>query len=140
MNTAMPPETAGAAMMSREVDRFILAARERGEYDAVARRRTMRRYHRSWPLLIGNSNGDDEISAALHNASANGIGFLCGRAFAVGQLVLIKLFWHDEAGLWVPAAVRHVTPCHNAMLIGCEFALGDESACQAGLYTDHWYG
>ena len=139
MKATMPPASTVSSLLSREIDRFIAAARERSEYDIDTRRRAMRRYHRSWPLLVSYLRGDDEISAALHNASVGGIGFLCERKFPVGKLVLVKLFWHDDLALRVPAAVRHLTPYPEATLVGCEFVIDDESACQAGFYANRWY-
>ncbi|HUU85748.1 MAG TPA: PilZ domain-containing protein [Phycisphaerae bacterium] len=139
MKTTVPPASVVNSLMAREIDRFIEAARERGEYDIDTRRRAMRRYHRSWPLLVSNLRGNNEISAALHNASVNGIGFLSAREFSVGAIVLIRLFWYEDSGLRVPAAVRHITPYRDAILTGCEFAIDDESACQAGLYANRWY-
>lgn len=139
MKTVTPPAAVVSSLMAREIDRFVDAARERGEYDIDTRRRAMRRYHRSWPLLVSNLRGDREVSAALHNASASGIGFLCRQAFPVGKLVLIKLFWYEDLGLRVPAAVRHVTAYRDAKLVGCEFVIDDESACQAGFNGNRWY-
>jgi hypothetical protein len=139
MQTKTPSASVITDLLTREIDRFVTAARERGEYDIDTRRRAMRRYHRSWPLLVCNLRGHDEISAALHSASPGGIGFLCTRQFPLGRILLVKLFWHEEDGLRVPAAVRHVTPHHGAILIGCEFALNDEAACQAGLNGRRWY-
>jgi len=140
MKTPMPTAGAVSSLMRREIDRFIAAARERSEFDIDTRRRSMRRYYRSWPLLVSTFRADGEISAALHSASANGIGFLCPRQFPVGRIVLVKLFWHEEAGLRVPAIVRHASPYRDTILVGCEFALDDEAACQAGLACRRWYG
>ena len=81
----------------------------------------------------------EDLSAALHNASKDGIGFLCDCEFPVGGRVLIKLFWHESSALRVPAVVRHTTPHKGVTLVGCEFALDDEEACQAGLKTERWY-
>ena len=127
-------------VMRREVDRFIDAARVRSEYDIDTRRRAMRRYHRSWPLLVSPASADTELSAALHNASSEGIGFLCDHSFRVGSLLWVKLFWHEDTGLRVPAIVRHVTPYRHAHLVGCQFSLDDEEACQRAFDARSWYG
>ncbi len=139
LHAPAPPLTAVADLMRREIDRFICAARERCEYDIDTRRRAMRRYHRSWPLLVNQPGSGEDLSAALHSASANGIGFLCDHAFALDEIVLIKLFWHEESALRVPAVVRHATSHRHAHLIGCEFAVDDPRACQASLSQRRWY-
>ena len=139
MQSVVPPVELVAALMRREVDRFVEAARVRSEYDVDTRRRATRRYHRSWPLLICSANGIEEYSAALHNASADGIGFLCDCDEPPEGLVFIKLFWHDNAALRVPAIVKHATRCAGGTLVGCRFALHDEAACRAGLNTRRWY-
>ena len=83
--------------------------------------------------------GPTEISAALHNASADGIGFLCEEPVEVGSLVLIKLFWLGDAGLWVPAIVRHIQDHRQALLVGCRFAVDDEAACATAFAARRWY-
>ncbi|MHC4235440.1 MAG: PilZ domain-containing protein [Planctomycetota bacterium] len=140
MQTPTLPATALLALMRREIDRFIFAARERSEVDIDTRRRALRRYHRSWPLLVSSPRLNGEVSAALHSASTNGIGFLCNHEYRVGQLLLIKLFWYEEAGLRVPGIVRHATPYRHEILVGCEFAVDDETACQAALQSRRWHG
>ena len=139
MKAAMPPASNVSSLMSREIDRFVSVAGQRSEHGIDTRRRALRRYHRSWPLLISSLGNDDEISAALHNVSPGGIGFLCSRGFPIGRVVLVKLFWHEDLGLRVPATVRHVTSRREAVLVGCEFVIDDESACQASFYANRWY-
>jgi len=141
MITPAPPLAAVTAMMRREIDRFITAARERSEFDIDTRRRAMRRYHRSWPLLVCTPDSSREISAALHSASAGGIGFVCERAFPVGGLVLVKLFWYEDRSLRVPALVRHATPYCHGILNGCEFTIEDQEACEVSLrFRRQWRG
>ena len=136
MNASTLPITAVADLMRHEIDRFISIARERCEYDIDTRRRAMRRYHRSWPLLINQPGLDEEISAALHSASANGIGFLCDHAFAPDEIVLIKLFWHEATALRIPAIVRHSNPGPNGVLVGVEFSIHDAGLCETSLRFD----
>ncbi len=136
----MPTAAIVTNLIRREIDRFIDAARVRSEYDIDTRRRAMRRYHRSWPLLICRPRRTEELSAALHNASSEGIGFLCDQKFAAGSLILVKLFWHEDGGLRVPAVVRHVTDYRHASLVGCEFALDDEDAMKCAFDAKRWYG
>ncbi|MCK4659594.1 MAG: PilZ domain-containing protein [Phycisphaerae bacterium] len=113
------------AELWREIGRFIVAARERGELDIDHRRRHLRRCHRSWPLLVAlNDPYDNEgMGVALHNASPEGIAFLCPRRIPVGSTIYIKLFWHDETAPFVPAVVRHVTKNHHGYIVGCAFAV-----------------
>ena len=126
-------------MMRGEIDRFVEAARVRSEVDVDTRRRAMQRYHRSWPLLITGVLGIDEVSAALHNASYGGIGFLCDREYADGDIVLVKLYWHEEAAIRVPAVVRHASPYRQVVLVGCQFIIEDTEACQAGMRARSWF-
>ncbi len=139
MESVIPPTAMVASLMRREVDRFVEAARVRSEYDIDTRRRAMRRYHRSWPLLVSSADGVHEYSAALHNASSEGIGFLCDQSVPVDGLVFINLFWYENSGLRVPAIVKHVTGYRGGKLVGCQFALNDEAACLAGLSSRRWY-
>lgn len=139
MKTAVPSTDIVVALLRREIDRFIQAARVRCEFDADTRRRALRRYHRSWPLLVSDEYGSKEVSAALHDASPNGIGFLCNRPYPLDGLILVKLFWHESASPRVPALVRHVTPHRDATLVGCQFALDDQEACHAAVRARRWY-
>jgi hypothetical protein len=140
MSTAIPPIPVLMTVMRAEIDKFMSAARERCEFDIDTRRRAMRRYHRSWPLVVYLPKSMQEVSAALHSASASGIGFLCDQGLHVDQVIYIKLFWHDDHGLRVPAIVRHATPHRDVYLIGCEYAVEDHNACQVGLDLHNWYG
>jgi hypothetical protein len=118
-------------VVRREVDRFLEAARKRSEHDGHHRRRARRRHHRSWPLLVSVSGRpfDPEISAALHNASELGIGFLSPNNLLVGSTVYLKLFCYDDFCPRVPVTVRHVTATRHGFLIGCEFDLTNFTAC-----------
>lgn len=129
-----------------EIDRFVEAARKRSEHDPSQRRRSCRRYHRSWPLLVSfdrapfgmgeHADLNDEhadISVALHNGSELGIGFLSPQSMIIGATVFIKLFAYDDGCPRVPAVVRHVTPTVHGYLIGCEFDAANEYACSRGL-------
>lgn len=114
-----------------EIERFADAARRRSESDPVHRRRSKRRYHRSWPLAVLCDG--EEMSAALHNASDEGLAFLtCGPVNA-GSTVFLKLFCYDESGQYVPAVVRHCTYSEHGYLVGCEFELADENLCTQAL-------
>lgn len=72
----------------------------------------------------------NEWSAALHDASADGLGFMCNRLFEQQELVFVKLFWHEATALYIPAFVRHVNPGPSGVLVGVEFALSDPEACE----------
>ncbi len=137
--SSSPSASVVTTLMRREIDRFVEAARVRSEFDTDTRRRAMRRYHRSWPLLITGVLGVDEVSAALHNASSDGIGFLCDHKYSGGDIVLIKLFWHEDAAIRVPAVVRHASHYRDVVLVGCQFAIDDTEACQAGMRTHSWF-
>jgi hypothetical protein len=139
MRSTLPNADVIATLMRQEIDRFVEAARVRAEYDIDTRRRAMRRYHRSWPLLVSDADGITEYSAALHNASVDGIGFLCDCPLPLQGLVFIKLFWHENSALRVPAVVKHTTRCSGGILVGCQFALNDEAACRAGLRARRWF-
>lgn len=110
-----------------EIECFLQAARRRAEYDPIPRRRTDRRYHRSWPLQVRMA--DAEMTTALHNASRHGLAFLAVRPVNPGTIIYIQLFCHDDDRPRVPAVVRHTTPNEHGYLIGCEFILEDERLC-----------
>jgi len=118
-------------LIRNEVERFTSVARRRSECDPVQRRRSKRRYHRSWPLAVLHHGVD--ISAALHNASDEGIAFLSHNPVAPDTVVFIKLFCYDESAAYVPAVVRHSTGTEHGYLIGCEFALTDETLCREAI-------
>ena len=112
--------------LRREIGRFMEAARERAEFDFDRRRRTQQRCHRSWPLLVsfGDSHLGPDMCVALYNASPLGVAFLCSQHIPVDTTILIKLFWHDDSGPFIPAIVRHATRNHHGYIIGCAFAVG----------------
>jgi hypothetical protein len=114
-----------------EVERFTDVARQRSESDPVQRRRSRRRYQRSWPLAVMLDGAD--VSAALHNASDEGIAFLSHNPVMPDTVVFIKLFCYDESAAYVPAVVRHSTSTEHGYLIGCEFALSDEALCREAI-------
>jgi hypothetical protein len=118
-------------VVRREVSRFLEAARKRSEHDEHHRRRARRRHHRSWPLSI-SVNGkpfDTDVSAALHDASELGIGFLSPVSMLAGSTVYLKLFCYDDFCPRVPALVKHVTRTKHGFLIGCEYDLSNEHTC-----------
>lgn len=119
------------AVVRAELTRFLEAAQKRSEHDGHHRRRARRRHHRSWPLLVSISGraSDADISAALHNASELGIGFLSPVRMLVGSTIYIKLFSYDDFCPRVPATVRHVTQTRHGFLVGCEFEMNNEVAC-----------
>ena len=122
-------------LIRTEIERFADAARRRSECDPVHRRRSRRRYHRSWPLAVLYDGV--EMSAALHNASDEGIAFLSCGPIEPGRIVFIKLFCYEESCPYVPAVVRHSTPTEHGHLIGCEFELADERGCQEASKYSH---
>ena len=135
-------QTETAIILREEIARFVEAAHERSEYDSSPRRRTRRRYHRSWPLLVSRGRRDEstDLSVALHNASDLGLAFLSSERFCVGETVFVKLFWHDLSAVRVPAVVRHMTRVDHGWLVGCEFHLDDEMAARRSFdETRHWY-
>jgi hypothetical protein len=129
MSVAVEPQP--VEVIRCEVERFVEAARKRSESDPDPRRRTTRRYHRSWPLAIW-FNGLD-FGAALHNASDQGLAFLSNCPIARDQVVFIKLFGYDDDCPYVPVVVRHSTRTEHGFLIGCEFQLADEALCREAL-------
>jgi hypothetical protein len=118
-------------VVRNEVARFVHAARQRSESDSVQRRRSQRRYHRSWPLVVWFDGSDS--GAALHNASDQGIAFLSCCPMTPDSVVFVKLFGYEEGCPCVPAVVRHSTQTEHGFLIGCEFELADESLCQEAI-------
>lgn len=121
------PKPATGSLIREEIHRFIVAARERGEFDLDRRRRAHRRCHRSWPLLVSSTDpryGTD-MCVALYNASPLGIAFLCPHEIPPGTLVLIRLFWCEVNCPFVPAVVKHCTANEHGHLIGCAFDLGN---------------
>lgn len=141
MSHAPVAATAGL-LVRREIDRFVDFARQRSFSDVHNRRRSHRRYHRSWPLLVSfrDSERSTDLSVALHDASPDGVGFLSHREIPVGSLVHIKLFWHDDTAYRVPATVRHATETDHGFLIGCSFNT-DDSTCERALSRENpWYG
>jgi len=135
-----PP--ASTKRVQEEIQRFIRIAQERSEYDYDRRRRTQRRYHRSWPLLVyvPGATGELDVSAALHNASPLGIAFLTPVTIQANAVVFIKLFWHDPESIRVPALVRHTTPTEHGYLVGCEFSQDDDTMCEMAMSRGRsWY-
>lgn len=122
-------------LFENEIKRFHEYSQLRSTIDEYTFRRSYKRHHRSWPLLIASvaDNCLQEYSAALHDASPEGIGFICEQHFPVDSLIYIKLFWHDATALPVPAIVRHVSPAPAGLLVGAEYALSDYSACESAL-------
>ena len=114
-----------------EIERFADQTRRRSECDPISRRRSKRRYHRSWPLSVLCEGV--EMSAALHNASDEGIAFLSHSPVTPDIVVFIKLFCYDESAAYVPAVVRHSTHTEHGHLIGCEFAMMDEKLCREAI-------
>jgi hypothetical protein len=125
------PSYAPVVVVRREIGRFIEAARKRSEHDPHHRRRSRRRHHRSWPLLVSLSGKpfEPDISVALHNASELGIGFLSPVTMLAGTTVFLKLFSYDDFCPRVPAIIRHVTSTEHGFLVGCEFEVANEHAC-----------
>lgn len=118
-------------MVREAVERFAEAVRHRSESDPIQRRRSKRRYQRSWPLAV-RYNGA-QMSAALHNASDEGIAFLSPGPILPGTVVFVKLFCYDDSATYVPAIVRHSTNTEHGHLVGCEFAVWNEPLCLKAL-------
>ncbi len=126
------------ALFHDEIQRFRRFARQRSTRDRVTRRRRHKRYHRSWPLLVATyrSGALVECSAALHDASPGGIGFMCERSFEPGTQIFIRLFWHEATALRIPAIVRHIARSSRGVLVGSQFDLNNVDACEAALHMD----
>ena len=120
-----PVEVIEAPAPESVIIRFIENVRCRSESDGEQRRRSIRRYHRSWPLEVGlpADQGGGTMTVALHNGSYQGISFLCLVKVTVDSRLTVRLFWHDEGCPMIPVVVRHVTPTPNGYLVGCEFDL-----------------
>jgi hypothetical protein len=120
-------------LLAREIERFGQYVRRRATADHRLLQRRHVRYERSWPLLVATLAPDGSItesSAALHDASQGGIGFLCDHTFRVDQLIFVRLFWYDSHALRIPAVVRHVSPIPAGQLTGAEYAIEDDQACE----------
>lgn len=111
--------------MKLELARFLIAAQKRSSGSIGGRRRAGARHYRTWPLAVTMGPHDDEpqFSAALHDASPEGIGFLFNRRLKVGRTLYLKLFGFMDSPMRIPAVVRHVTPHPHGYLVGCEFAV-----------------
>ncbi len=122
-------------LFAREITRFRGFAERRAGHDGPARRRRRKRYHRSWPLevTVGPHGSARHYSAALHDASEIGIGFMSDHMFEKDSVVYIKLFWHEATALRIPAVVRHSNPGPNGVLVGVEFAIHDAGLCETAL-------
>lgn len=140
----MPQSTVHPCMelFEREIERFRRFARQRSTSHPPTWRRKSRRYHRSWPLLIATCERScvQEYSAALHDASDDGIGFMTDHMFEAGEVVYLQLFWHEAGALRIPAVVRHVNPTPQGILVGCEYALANVDACEAALQMEQCCG
>lgn len=121
--TANSSQADQAAFLLRTIAQFVEFTQQRSDVDPNRRRRQRYRHQRSWPLTILESSNASaaEMTAALHNASEQGIAFLSRRPFERGMVLLIRLFWHDEESPRIPALVRHTTPTAEGYLVGCEF-------------------
>ncbi len=115
----------GLAEMKQELVRFLVATRKRSSASVPGRRRSAERHRRTWPLVVTMGPDDDEpqFSAALHDASPEGVGFLFDRRLRVGRTIYLKLFGYMDSPLRIPAVIRHVTPRRHGYLVGCEFAV-----------------
>jgi hypothetical protein len=51
----------------------------------------------------------------------------------IGSTVYLKLFSYDDFCPRVPALVRHVVSTEHGFLVGCEFELADEMACNRAI-------
>ncbi len=125
-------------LFEREIERFRSFAVQRAGHDGPPSRRRRRRYHRSWPLevTVGQNGSTQHHSAALHDASEFGIGFMSQCLFEKNAVVYVKLFWHEATALRIPAIVCHSKPGPNGVLVGVEFAIHDAGLCEASLCFD----
>ncbi len=130
-----------ARVFQREIERFVEAtARSALLYQ---NRRRKARHHRECPLLIARLPGgpDSDVAATLHDISSEGIGFLCDAGYPVGTVIGIKLFWSDSDATRVPAVVRHCEIHAEGFLVGAEFAVDDDRACNLIAQSPlAWYG
>ena len=125
-------------LFQREITRFRSFAEQRAGHDGPPSRRRRKRYHRSWPLeiTVGRESSAQHYSAALHDASEIGMGFMSDHMFEKDTIVYIKLFWHEATALRIPAIVRHSNPGPNGVLVGVEFAIHDAGLCESSLRFD----
>ncbi len=125
-------------LFEREITRFRSFAEQRSGHDGLPLRRRRKRFHRSWPLeiTVGRDGSAQHYSAALHDASEIGLGFMSDHMFEKDTIVYIKLFWHESTALRIPAIVRHTNPGPNGVLVGVEFAIHDAGLCEASLRMD----
>ena len=125
-------------LFEREITRFRGFAQQRAGHDGPPLRRRRKRYHRSWPLEVAvYENGSmQQYSAALHDASEAGMGFMSDHVFEKDTIVYIKLFWHEATALRIPAIVRHSNPVPDGAMVGVEFAIHDAGLCEASLHLE----
>ncbi len=125
-------------LFAREITRFRSFAEQRAGHDGPPLRRRRKRYHRSWPLeiAVGMDGSTHHYSAALHDTSEIGMGFMSDHMFEKDAVVYIKLFWHEATALRIPAIVRHSNPGPNGVLVGVEFAIHDAGLCEASLQME----
>jgi len=120
-----------AAELKQHLVRFLVTTQKRSSVGLGGGRRGAERHHRTWPLRVSMGiNGEQpEWSAALHDASAQGIGFLLDRRLRVGTTVYLNLFGFTDSPARVPAVIRHVTPHRHGYLVGCEYAMDTDDLC-----------
>lgn len=139
------PETATvhvSTVVVREIARFLAATRRRSERDLYLGKRAYRRHYRSWPLLVTSlrPQSEGDVSAALCNASEDGLAFRCARCFQVGHVLAVKLFWHDPTSGRVPVVVIHHETDGDIAVVGCAFILDDASLIERAIRVrPAWY-
>ena len=124
--TLCPTHEDALELREQCVRRFVEAAQQRADTHPTFGRRSSKRHSRSWPLAVGFQQRDRDLheTAALHNASLQGIAFLFRYRLEAGATISVHLFSLETDTEPVPAVVRHVTPTRNGYLVGCEFIMG----------------
>jgi hypothetical protein len=136
-------ESSLAAVLEREIARFVDAAARVAQCDLYRNRRTSPRFHRAVPIMymrVDNGPANDEC-ATLNNVSNDGLAFHCDRGLPTGAVLAVKLFWSDTEAFRVPAIVRHCEITQQGFHIGAEFATHHHEACHLiESVAGTWYG
>lgn len=106
-----------------EVNYLVGIAKEQGEPDSYAGKRTWTRYRAGMRLDVTNDPADPSAicSAIMENVSAGGCSFWTKRRLPHNTRVHVREFPTDEETEWLSAAVHHCTVGIRGFLIGVAF-------------------
>lgn len=105
------------------VNYLVGIAKEQGEPDSYAGKRTWTRYRTGMRLDVTNDPTDPSVvcSAIMENVSVGGCSFWTKRRLPQDTRVFVREFPTDEETEWLPAAVHHCTVGIRGFLVGVAF-------------------